>query len=97
MSEVLSESFSKLQNELAAEGPADAVEKGIEAVAIDIVLHVARIEVVQNIEHAEPNSRLHPLVRERYANRPSDLQIEGFESRITVRIPGSHDLSGLIE
>src|SRR6266566_6245713 len=87
-------SWLELQNEFSAECPADAVEIAAEAIAVDIVLHFARIEMIQDVEHAE--SHLGVLVDERKLDPLLHLQIDGSERRKALAVARSDVLALLI-
>ena len=75
--------------------PADAVEILAKPDAIQIVLHVARIEAVENVVNAKSNARMFILYGK---TEPAQyLEISGNKSREAQLIPWPHKVSGLID
>src|ERR1700757_3062325 len=87
-------SWLELQNEFSAECPADAVEFAAEAIAVDSVLHFARIEMIENVEHAE--SYLCVLVDEWKLDPFLYLQIDRSERRKALGVARSDVLTLLV-
>ena len=50
----------ELEDELASKRSADAIEQALKPVAVDVALNVPRVEMVEQIEDAEPDSCFEP-------------------------------------
>src|SRR5579862_6137883 len=87
----------ELPNEFSPKCPAHAVEKLSEAAAVNIVLDIARIELIEQIKDAESDASFDLFVRKPDRDRSRQLQIEGGESRKSQRVPRSDKLALLID
>ena len=75
------QAWSELQYEFSAPDTANAVEHRAETVAIDVALHVARVEAIEQVENAESDASLQPFSAKRNPNRARHLKVERSESR----------------
>src|SRR5271157_4784976 len=87
----------KLQGEFPAKDTAHAIEHSVKLRAVNVVLHIPGIEMVQQIENREPDPRLEMLVPKRQCNGSCDLKIERRESREVLRVPLADKVSLLID
>jgi len=71
----------ELQNEFPSECSTHAIKELSVSVAVDIVLHVTWIEMVEEVEHTESDASLELFVWNRQRNRSGDLEVDGIERR----------------
>jgi hypothetical protein len=69
----------ELQNEFPAECAAHSVKERAKPVAINIVLHVPRVEVIEQVKNAKSNTSFHLFVWNWNRYWPCHLHIEGIE------------------
>jgi hypothetical protein len=87
--------ISKLQDEFAVKSPADAVEILAKPDAIQIVLHITRIEAIENVVNTKSNPRMFVLYGK---TEPAQyLEIRRNKSWEPQLIPWPHKISGLID
>jgi len=77
------------------EGAAGSVEELAETRAVEVILNIAVVGVVEGIEDSEPNPRM--LLPDGEANPAPDLQVGRNESRKSQFISRSHELAVLID
>src|SRR5712692_3717427 len=68
--------YSELKFKLGAEFTRDGVEEAAQARRKDVLLDVARVEVVRDIENLQPGDHLVLLLQDGNLERPPDLQVE---------------------
>jgi len=72
-----------------------SVEEGAKTLAVEVVLDVPRVEVIEQIENTESNAALISLCGKRERYRPGYLHVEGIEAAI-ARSRGADEVAGLV-
>jgi len=84
------------ENELSPESPHCAVKELSEPTAVQVVLYVSRIGMIEQVEYPESHFHRVLLTAKGQPELPEHLKVEGIKAPDSLVIPGTYELTPFI-